>query len=375
MALTVDCDTIGWQVGNKIYDNKWTAILEYTNCPTNFSFYYYDRTWDKFNWLIEPALSTQELERRHCEHLRKNNDLLILAYSGGLDSNTVLRRFIESKQFLDYVICFSVTNDVSHPSDFEVKVARRELEKLRSLLPGTKFLFVNENIDVLNRTRLGNGIQNFDGKNIQNTNFELRFHHDGWAERLKVEHPTVYDELKNKNGKIIIGSHKPEISLQSDGNFWFTPIDKQDENIQDAASYEFFWSGQDPTLFIKQCHLAKQWLKNKGLHSSHNLSRIHQEYLYLDFSMAIGRESPINPIFAVKNCYGGYTNMEYLNQHCGIKHDVHKQLCEVDAFKENIKKLDKFVIDMANKFPQLINYDKKIVDVYGWLGKPRCLGN
>ena len=371
----VTSDTIGWRVGAKIYNSKWTAIFNYINTPTDFGFYYYDNTWDQFDWTIEPELPIADLERQHCEYLRENNDLLILGYSGGLDSTTVLTRFIESKQHLDYIICFGMNADPNDPGNIEITIARQYLEKIRPLLPNTKFLFVNENIDTVTRFSMGNSIQSFDGKNLHKLNYELRFHHTGWTERLKLEHPIVYDELKSKSGKIIIGSHRPDIELQSDGQYWFVPNDKQDENLQDPDNHEFFWSGQNPTLFIKQCHMAKKWLKSTGRTSSKLISRSKDPVLYQTYSLNLGRMLPIDVLFSIKNCYGGTTQMEFLNQSYGIKQISMIKLCEVDRFQENMKNLDKLIDDFSEKYPHLANYDNKVVDIYGWLGKPRSVGN
>lgn len=370
-----DRDIIGWRVGNKIHYNKWSAIIDYVNDPRDFSFYYYDNSWDQYNWAEEPDVDIKFLEHQHCEYLRNNNEILILAYSGGIDSHSILNRFIESKQHLDYILCFSTSNDINHSSEFEIFFAKKELEKLKSLLPDTKFLFVNEEINVIDRVKYGNGIQTFDGDNIEYLNMDLRFHHYGWAERLKLEHPKIYDNLKSSNGKIIIGANKPAIELKNDNCYWYTPIDKFDENVQDSKSHEFFWTSANPLLHIKQCHLAKRWLKRNKLKNAETIIKSKNSATFLDFNFAIGRDPPAHPVFAVKNCFGDHTNMDFLNQYCGTKHNVHIETCKSDVFVENLKKLDQFIESFSKKHPILVNYENKSIDVYGWLGKPRCLGN
>ena len=88
--------TTGWQVGNEIFSNKWLAIQSASKNPQlSYRAYCNDPTWDQADWTQEPKETITDLEIGHCEYLRKKYKTLVLFYSGGVDSNTILEHFIK----------------------------------------------------------------------------------------------------------------------------------------------------------------------------------------------------------------------------------------------------------------------------------------
>ena len=69
---------------------------------------------DKFNNIdttIEPPEDIYELYRQRAMQLRNDYDYLVLIYSGGIDSHTILETFLENNIHLNEICTFS-NNDV-----------------------------------------------------------------------------------------------------------------------------------------------------------------------------------------------------------------------------------------------------------------------
>lgn len=84
---------------------------------TNFEFTDYDAiwdaNWDTLDWSQEPVESLTELFKQRAEQLRSQYDHLILYYSGGRDSETVLQIFRDNQIPLDEVV---VCRFIEHPT-------------------------------------------------------------------------------------------------------------------------------------------------------------------------------------------------------------------------------------------------------------------
>lgn len=363
-------------VGDKIYNNKWHAMLDYAAQPNSFKFYYYDHVWDQVNWQQEPEQDLKILEIEHCKFLRNKYNLIALAYSGGLDSHTVLQRFIDAKVHIDYIFCLSPSNSRSDPGNIEPFTAFDYLQANQHLFPNTKLIFANEDVSILQRVSGSNAIFGFDN-DISTVNINLRFHPEGWGSRLKKEYPEIYKKLEDNNGCIVLGSNKPMVYKNNQG-FWYTPNDHQDENMQSTELTEFFWTGSNPLLQIKQCHLVKTWMKNHNVNNSDLIFRSSDPTSFLKINRAFGREHPISPIFSIKNCRGMLTNGSYFNQEYGkiSQNHLYAKLLESKIHDAKLKKLHDILTDYSKNinFQHFIKIDNNQFDIPGWLGTPRFLG-
>lgn len=367
---------VGWRVGNCIYPSKWQAFEAYANQPTDFGFYYYDHIWDQYDWSQEPSKDLKTLEIEHCQHLRSKYDIIALAYSGGVDSHTVLQRFIDAKVHIDYIFCFASNNSASHISSLEPSTAATYLKQNQHLFPLTKLIFTNENLSIVEKIKNTNSIFNFNG-DINSVNFLLRFHATGWGLRLKNEHPDIYQKIEDNNGCIVLGSNKPMVHADQQG-FWYVPNDKQDENVQAPELLEFFWSGSNPLLQIKQCHMVKQWMRQHKISNADTVYRTSSPENFVKINCSFGRELPIARLFSIKNCRGKETTGSYFNQEYGGvgQNNIFASILESRVYDKNLKKLYTALQQYSREsmLAQMINDQKNRVDIVGWRGKARYLG-
>ena len=101
-----------YQVGEVKHVGKISALIDGTARNIHPQWHFNDKVFDQFDWSIEPAESLQDLYNHRAREIRERYDYVILMYSGGSDSQTVLDAFLKSNLHIDEVI-------VSHPAKLE----------------------------------------------------------------------------------------------------------------------------------------------------------------------------------------------------------------------------------------------------------------
>ena len=57
-----------------------------------------------FDWSKEPTESWKELKKQRAQHIRDNYDYVVLYFSGGSDSTTVLNSFYDNNIYIDEIV-------------------------------------------------------------------------------------------------------------------------------------------------------------------------------------------------------------------------------------------------------------------------------
>lgn len=348
----------GWQVGDEFFNNKWDAIrYASSNDPQSYKAYLNDDTWDSADWTVEPEQDIKLLQKNHAEYLRNKYKTLVLFYSGGVDSSTVLNTFIENKIPLDYIFVWYVNEpDLAYNRD--VQLAMQYLKENESKLMGAK-VFYEKKADHFE----GNSIYNFK-EDIHNVNYQLRFHHVGHAHNLKIRHPEIYNKVED-DGCIITGSNKPYVFKDENG-FYMQHVDFDDENWG-RPLLEMFWKGEDPTLQIKQCHIAKRWLEKHNLTNSNAIYKSDDIDKFWDFNQSFGRMS-IHEFFYQKHCFGDQIEDEYFSQSYGRTWG--------NSYFANYFKNWQYSESYYNLISEIDKLDKRFIEnhkVVGWLTEKRYL--
>lgn len=98
-------DRLGYyMVGWKKFYNKTTALLE--NYKNNFEleWVFNDDVYGKIDWTVPIETPLLEIYKNRALQLREKYDYLMLYFSGGADSATILRTFVENNIFLDEIV-------------------------------------------------------------------------------------------------------------------------------------------------------------------------------------------------------------------------------------------------------------------------------
>lgn len=92
-----------WTVGHTKFTNKIQASLEATRTKQPIHYHFHHDVWKNFDRNLLGKISLKELYKQRALMLRDKYDYLILYYSGGSDSWTVLNTFLENNIKLDCV--------------------------------------------------------------------------------------------------------------------------------------------------------------------------------------------------------------------------------------------------------------------------------
>ena len=204
--------------------------------------------WDTVNWTKEPTETFEELLGRRCRQLRDKYNYLILYYSGGSDSDTVLQSFINSGVHLDEVV---VNRICFNNNDAPLKDIELAIQKMRSYskrIPLTK-MTVNNITDRI--------LSDFSNKQQWiDTPYNGTI---GMMRRFTVEDFSEYDEglmIRKGTTAHIFGDLKPVMAYKD--KKWYTLLTHWGTATNLVGEW-FFTSKDMPELHVKQCHMVKNY--------------------------------------------------------------------------------------------------------------------
>lgn len=94
-----------WSVSDQFFFDK-SECLKYASSikNTHVTFHFFDQFYNSLNWIDEPLEGIEKLYSRRAKQLREKYDYIVVAYSGGADSSTVIDSFVENGLHLDEII-------------------------------------------------------------------------------------------------------------------------------------------------------------------------------------------------------------------------------------------------------------------------------
>lgn len=264
-----------YKVGDFIFINKIEALKYAKQFESVVSFHFNDEVFNSYDWTIdpEPNISLSELYRRRAQQLRDNNDYLILAYSGGPDSQNVLDSFLKNNIHLDEIVNFNsyestgvVTNTI-HNADYYYNV-KPNIEKIyKEHGSAIKYTTVDEVSAVktlwAEAHAKGNHYMLFGTMGFPST----LMYRGMWVKLV----PHIWQKILNGDKvKVIYGADKPYIGLHDNKHFvsfgdMFGDVSNMllnDPDIKGRDLLEFFYhSSDDPKIVIKQAHILKEYME------------------------------------------------------------------------------------------------------------------
>lgn len=252
--------------------------------------YLNDKTWHQADWSHPDPRSMHELMMDRARQIRSEYDYVRVSYSGGVDSLAILTSFRDAGVAPDEILYHIHLPEFAHQWHTEYEIIQGlipYLDTIKSWFPKTKITQINFDLEVIKWLSAVTHEQNPNigpgpGIRVNNVSHRLALI-DGY------EYQT--------NAVTLTGTDKPRMDYIN-GN-WYTYF--LDASITESCSLGVmgFFTGADPALFIKQSHLAKEFLKEQGLDSRATLVRRQRKTTYElqnAFNNAIGRPEPFNPI-------------------------------------------------------------------------------
>jgi hypothetical protein len=259
-----------YQVGSEQYISKFQAILRSQETGKFPKWNYNDDIFSAINWSVEPTETLWELYSQRARQLRENNDYLVIFFSGGSDSTTLLQSFLFNNISVDEIVCwgpFKVTPKNSIVTQDPVNYFR-EIDIVA--LPYLKELAKTHKFKVTLYDWTDDMVSSFSNADWIWTDVNHRFN-PAQVVRNKI-HECSDDALKQvergKRVSFVVGLDKPRVTLK-DGVYYSAFLDSVlNSSIGFKQAIEgkywfndelFYWTPDLPTLPIKMAHVVKNF--------------------------------------------------------------------------------------------------------------------
>jgi len=286
--LTLSKDKFGFYTVGEFKTYSKVEAIELSNrtgLPLKWDFN--NLEFSTYNWAVEPIASLKELYGQRARDIREHYDYIVVWWSGGADSYTVLKSFVDNNLFVDEIATFhNYAGDKSWDSylNSEIKrVAMPVAEKLLEHSPNTRFRLIDLT-DYESDLFIKDDNQ-FDFLYKSNAQFSP----NQLARRYIREKEKDYLDLfsQGKSVCFVWGCDKPRVNLQADRRYAIQFVDVADNCVNPMTQtlnrpWEidefFYWSPDAKDLLCKQGHEMVRYLRNippqdfdsKWLSTEHN---------------------------------------------------------------------------------------------------------
>lgn len=336
-------------------------------------FHYNDKIFGGIDWTINPPMSLKQMYVERAKQLRDKYDYLILAFSGGTDSNEILETFLENNIFIDeiqtvhYELLLNRFGDsfIRNHKTLGVLYEYRgavipKLKKIKDISPNTKINSMDLSAYAFDQ--------------IHNKKFDyMGLKHNPTNGMSLVKPLRIYNyymhthnslsEPKKSKTAFIRGFEKPWLFVGDNDELYFRFSDipmhglgrLRNGDVNEVYTLEdFFWSPDYPLIPVKQAHVIKQaivsipkvaefFLSNI---SSRNLTKFNQEapnaldrfyakllYYYTDSINFIAPKPNQNPELFLMNSIGKDENKAYFNEVIEEKKNFYTNKYEKMSFR------------------------------------------
>ena len=251
-----------YEVDGQIYLNKTQALHDASRFNKSVKWNFHEDVFANTDWTVRPAGTLDDLYKERAQQLRDSYDYLVLHFSGGMDSWTVLDTFLRNNIHIDEVFTrwgkaernyrtasFDQTDEVNLHSEFEYAV-----------LPVLEYLEKNHpeiNIVVDDFSECFQS--DFNEDHVLNSNhYQLMSTYYRFNRKSNFE---LEQEQKGKSVAVIYGYEKTRVSVQN-GNFYafFTDV-LGGLNETPGRNVEFFyWTPDMPSIPVLQAHSLKEYI-------------------------------------------------------------------------------------------------------------------
>lgn len=256
-----------YKVNNHMFNSKYDAVMFAQQTNSDVSWHFFEETFNKVQWEIEPNISLDQLYRMRAQQIRDNYDYVIVFCSGGADSNNVIRSFINNNIHVDEVIGlapmsglknwnFDSKNYSENNTVSEIKFALFPLlDEISNKSPNTK-ITINDYFEDI--TSYKDEQWTFDS--CGNIVTVLTSH---FTDVIKFRHISSLIE-QGKRIALVYGTDKPIIRIAPNNDIYFVFADAGINYLNMPTSREhpnvdrvlFYWSPELPEMLVKQAHVT-----------------------------------------------------------------------------------------------------------------------
>lgn len=257
-----------YQVGDKKFSNKFSAVLEaqQSNMPVTWNFF--DESFSSIDWTVEPTLGLDQYYRIRAEQIRNSYDYVIVFCSGGADSTNVIRSFIDNGIKVDEVIGIAPMSGLKN-WDFN----QSNVSDL-NIISETKFALFPLLHELKTKHNIKTTLYDFFEEMVNYRDEEWMFESAGNIVTALTPHFTKVESIPHiqkvidsgKRVALVYGTDKPIIRVSPLGDILFVlsdsgvnylnmPDHRTNPNIDRVL---FYWSPALPDMLVKQAHIVSR---------------------------------------------------------------------------------------------------------------------
>jgi len=282
--MILSADKFGYyQVGELKTYSKVEAIEWQKNTGLFPEWNFNREVFDRVNWQVEPAENLWTLYKQRARQIRDTYDYCVLFYSGGSDSDNLLKTWIDADCSIDEVASFwnyEATKDLD--SFFCSEISRVAIPRIKELQQQHDFHF--NIIDVADLTLKFLKYHKFDYNYYTNHSHSP----NNIVKSLFREEVKHWQDIINSGKKLcfVWGSEKPQIGYDDRGTY-LQFVDIMDNCVSPYSQLKysegwydelFYWSPDLPDLLVKQAHVLKRFVDTCDIESFYTTKRTPYGY-------------------------------------------------------------------------------------------------
>lgn len=250
-------------VGDKNFNFKFNALMYASKTNQQVKWEFNSAKFQSLNWRTPLMVDIRSLYRARAQQLREQYDYLILSFSGGADSTTILQSFIKNGIHLDEIICdwplkhtsdWQVNNDptpYNHISEWELAI-KPMLSYVAQHYPEIKITITDTTEDL----------------SLEDNEHAFTISHMGpYQSTKRYKNITQrYNEVNKKSDRVavIMGCEKPKVFIDrnvfcvimADNHCFY-----KSSRVPESRVVEYFyWTADMPEIVREQSHMIYQHL-------------------------------------------------------------------------------------------------------------------
>lgn len=282
-----------WSVGGVKYTNKIQALVAATEQKLPVQYHYYHDVWKNFDRNLLGKINLKELYKQRAQMLRDKYDYLILYYSGGSDSWTILNTFLENNIKIDCVyVRWPKKAENSYTPNTTNRTAFNFMSEWDFVLEKDLKWLAQAHPEI--RIELSDWMENVDPTYFNDDIFATQNHLYSAANLLRMQKFSQLEkDLLDKGKRVgeIWGIDKPLIVEYEEGKVGML---FKDEIISVGQCYQgnpdgpefFYWSHEFPLLCMEQAYQCFLFYKAnpplRSIVSGDNWQKMNNSRLFVD---------------------------------------------------------------------------------------------
>lgn len=254
-----------------------------------------DDIFSRYPWHIDTQIDLKQLYKKRAEQIRNKYDYIVIWYSGGVDSFTVLNTFKENNILVDEIAQFHTFEGEKTWNSFlnkEIKtVALPETQRFLESMPHTKHRVVD--LTPIVKSVFGYDQNQFDF--IYKANHAFGPHH--LARSYLREKISDWSKIIASGKKLcfVYGSDKPPVRYNINNNTYFlrfydivdSCVGPRTQMLNRPEEHDelFYWSPDAMDIIARQAHIIVNYMRNppkQDLDSDYLTSSMYTQLLGSD---------------------------------------------------------------------------------------------